>query len=155
MIERVVSGGQTGADRAALDVATELGIPAGGWVPAGRTAENGLIPSGYEGLKESDSPNPAVRTRLNVRDSDATLIVSRGPLTGGSRQTIEFARTLGRPHRHVDLARASMDDAVGEVRAWIEAVGPAVLNVAGPRASKDPGIYDLTARLLKSVLEGP
>jgi hypothetical protein len=78
MIKKIVSGGQTGADRGALDAALECGIETGGWVPKGRLAEDGVIPEKYMGLKEAPSKEPAVRTTLNVRDSDATLIVSRG-----------------------------------------------------------------------------
>ncbi len=81
-VERIVAGGQTGADRAALDVALEYGLTVGGWVPHGRLAEDGRIPARYPGLVETDSPDGAERTRWNVRDSDATLIVSRGPLVG-------------------------------------------------------------------------
>ena len=84
---QIVSGGQTGADRAALDIALELGFESGGWVPLGRQAEDGKIPDRYPNLRETDSPLPAVRTELNVRDSDATLIVSHGTLVGGTALT--------------------------------------------------------------------
>ena len=91
MLEKIVSGGQTGADRAALDFARANGLGIGGWVPRGRLAEDGLIPEDYLGLLEADSTDPAVRTALNVRDSDATLILSHGPLTGGSLLTLQEA----------------------------------------------------------------
>ena len=84
MIDKIVSGGQTGADRAALDVALELGLSTGGWIPRGRRAEDGAIPERYEELVESDSESYERRTELNVRDSDATVVFSFGPPTGGS-----------------------------------------------------------------------
>ena len=90
----IVSGGQTGVDRAAWAAAIELGLPIGGWVPKGRLAEDGEIPARYAGLREAESAEPAVRTALNVRDSDATLIFSHGPLTGGSRLTFDTAARL-------------------------------------------------------------
>lgn len=151
-LRRIVSGGQTGVDRAALDVALELGIPTGGWVPEGRLAEDGVIPDGYAGLRESDSADPAVRTRLNVRDSDATLLVSRGPLQGGSQLTLDEATRLGRPALHIDLATVARDEAVTRVRRWLREVGPATLNVAGPRASRDPTVGPAVLELLREVL---
>jgi Circularly permutated YpsA SLOG family len=149
----VVSGGQTGVDRAAWDAAIELGLPTGGWVPKGRLAEDGTIDARYGGLREADSTDPAVRTRLNVRDSDATLIISRGPLTGGSMLTFREAMRLGRPVFHLDLADDSSADAVTRVRAWLQSVRPETLNVAGPRASGDPGIGELAAALLREALK--
>src|SRR5258706_15582674 len=103
MLTKIVSGGQTGADRAALDVALEQGFEIGGWIPKGRRAEDGPIPQSYRGLLETDSADPSVRTALNVRDSDATLIVSHGQLRGGSLLTLDEARRLGRCVLHVDL----------------------------------------------------
>ena|SRR5688572_6575374 len=103
-VARIVSGGQTGADRAALDFALERGIPIGGWVPKGRLAEDGAIPERYAGLVETGSTDPAVRTARNVRDSDATLILSHGPLEGGSLFTWREATRLGRAVLHLDLA---------------------------------------------------
>ena len=149
----IVSGGQTGVDRAAWDVALELGLPVGGWVPKGRRAEDGAIPAKYPGPREADSADPSVRTKLNVRDSDATLIISRGPLTGGSRLTFDEATRLGRPVLHVDLASQSDGEAVANVRAWLATVRPSVLNVAGPRASGDTAIGGLAAAVLRSALD--
>ncbi len=148
-----MSGAQTGADRAALDVALALGIPCGGWVPAGRLDELGIIPAEYPGLVEADSPNPGRRTFLNVRDSDGTIIVSHGPLTGGSLQTQLFADELDRPYLHLDLSKVDLRPAIREARRWIEARGVRVLNVAGPRASKDPSIYENTRELLTAILK--
>lgn len=148
---RVLSGGQTGVDRAALDVALELGIPCGGWVPRGRLDERGRIPDRYPNLRETATPEWSERTEANVRDSDGTLIISRGPLTGGSRHTAVVAGRTGRPHLHVDLDELSEEDAVEAVRAWLRAEDVDVLNVAGPRASKDPGLYDRAVSLLRRV----
>ena len=123
-------------------------------MPKGRAAEDGRIPERYAGLREAESCDPAVRTRLNVRDSDATLIVSHGPLSGGSLLTIEEARRIGRPVLHVDLSRHRPEEAAAQVREWLAATAPATLNVAGPRASGDPAIGDAVAALLRAVL-GP
>ena len=148
----IVSGGQTGVDRAAWDVALELGLPIGGWVPKGRLAEDGVIPETYANVREADSTDPSVRTKLNVRDSDATLIISCGSLTGGSRLTFEEATRLGRPRLHLDLSGKSDASAADEVWAWLADVQPSVLNVAGPRASGDAGIGERAAAVLREVL---
>ena len=95
MVEKIISGGQTGADRAALDVALELKIPCGGWCPKGRRAEDGRIDDRYP-LKETPSTDYRVRTRLNVEESDGTLVITRGPLTGGTALTIKLVRENGK-----------------------------------------------------------
>jgi protein-S-isoprenylcysteine O-methyltransferase Ste14 len=154
-VRRIVSGAQTGADRAALDAAIELGVECGGWVPRGRLAEDGVIPGRYPNLIEADREGYAPRTALNVRDSDATLIVSHGPLSGGSELTAAKATAYGRPWLHVDLARVSVPRAVEQAREWIASVRPAVLNVAGPRASKDPEIYARTREVVRGILGAP
>ncbi len=151
-VERIVSGGQTGADRAALDVALALDIPCGGWVPAGRLDERGKIPAVYPELRETETPDPAQRTELNVRDSDGTLIISRGPLYGGSAETRRFAERLGKPWIHADLDVKDPIDWCGDVRAWIEQHRISVLNVAGPRSSEDPRIHRDGADLLGLLL---
>ena len=97
MLRKIVSGGQTGADRAAMDVALELGLALGGWVPRGSADEFGTIPAMYPNLDETDIDDPAVRTRLNVRDSDATLILVHGAPAGGALLTLDIAREYGRP----------------------------------------------------------
>lgn len=148
----MISGAQTGVDRAALDAALEVGVPCGGWVPKGRLDECGRIPDRYPDLRETATAEWDERTEANVRDSDGTLLLSRGPLTGGSRYTAEVARRLGRPWLHVDLAELTAEDAARSARAWIEAEQVDVLNVAGPRASKDPELYDLAAMVLRGVL---
>src|SRR3990172_5973691 len=139
---KIVSGGQTGVDRAALDAAMALGIPHGGWCPRGRLAEDGTIPSCYD-LSETDSSDYAVRTERNVLDSDATLILSRGCPAGGTERTLRLARRHGKPHLVVDLDRPGDLD---EIRRWLAEHRPAALNVAGPRESQSPGIHGLAVR---------
>ncbi len=152
MIEKIVSGGQTGADRAALDVALAVGLNIGGWVPLGRAAEDGRIPDRYANLEEASSADPAVRTELNVRDSDATLILSHGPLTGGSALTAELCQRHERPMLHVDLSKCDATETCDEIRSWLTEVTPGVLNVAGPRQGEDPAIYQATRAILGSLL---
>ena len=148
---RVVSGGQTGVDRAALDLARELHLPCGGWCPRGRRAEDGVVPARYR-LRETPSTAYTQRTEWNVRDADATLILHRGPLQGGSALTARIARRLRRPLLRVDLAGAP-DPAV--VHDWLRAHGVRVLNVAGPRESQRPGIYaEARAFLLRAIAPG-
>jgi hypothetical protein len=151
-LKKVISGGQTGADRAALDVAIEQGLLVGGWIPEGGLAEDGRIPARYPGLVETESSDPALRTVRNVHDSDGTLIVSHGPPAGGSLLTLEEARRSGRPVLHLDLLRLGPDSAAAQLLEWLAAVDPAVLNVAGPRSSEDAAIYAAVAALLRSVL---
>jgi hypothetical protein len=145
----IVSGGQTGVDRAALDAAVAAGVPYGGWCPAGGTAED--LPSGglltaYPHLRPTDSDDPALRTRLNVRDSTAVLVVAPVHLVaGGTLLTVDEAGRLGRPCL-VTTGPAE------EVAAWLDSLpGPCVLDVAGPRASEWPEGYDVARALLEEV----
>ncbi|HVV86589.1 MAG TPA: deoxyribonuclease IV, partial [Kofleriaceae bacterium] len=149
--DRIVSGGQTGADRGALDAAIELGVPHGGWCPRGRRAEDGRIPARYD-LRETESAAYAVRTGRNVVDSDGTLLVTRGAVTGGSALTASLAVRHRRPLLHVDLDRTAGVAAVAAVRTWMAEHRVRRLNVAGPRASHTPGIADDVRRLLVAVL---
>lgn len=151
MIKRIISGGQTGADRAALDVAIELGIPHGGWIPKGRKTEDGRLPNEY-GMLETTSIDYSQRTELNVLDSDGTLIVSHGNLTGGSAFTQELARKHRQPCLHVDLDNMSNSKAAEIIGSWIDAREIKVLNVAGPRASRDPKIYEAAKDVLRTVI---
>ncbi len=152
MIEKIVSGGQTGADRAALDVALELGLSTGGWIPRGRRAEDGAIPERYEELVESDSESYERRTELNVRDSDATVVFSFGPPTGGSALTVRLAHSLGKPLLSLDLERSTADEAIARLRMWLSEARPRVLNVAGPRLSHEPRIAQATAMILRRAI---
>jgi hypothetical protein len=147
MIRKIVSGGQTGVDRAALDVALELGLACGGWCPKDRKAEDGPLAPRYP-LTETPSAEYAQRTEWNVRDSDGTLVLTRGELRGGTAQTVEVAARLGRPHLVVDLA--TPPDAV-TVQAWSHEHRIETLNVAGPRESNSPGIYAQASQFLRSI----
>jgi hypothetical protein len=145
---KIISGGQTGADRAALDVAIALGIACGGFVPRGRRAEDGPLPAHYP-LRETASAAYEVRTRENVLHADATLILTRGRVAGGTALTVAIARDLGRPFVVVDLAGAADVEAV---REWLARERVRVLNVAGPRESSHPGIYEDAGQFLRRLL---
>lgn len=145
---KVVCGGQTGVDRAALDAALEAGLELGGYVPKGRLAEDGPLPPRYP-MTECDSAEPAVRTELNVLHSDATLILNRGPMAGGTALTAALCRKHRKPVLVVD---ADAERAEETVRAFLKERSPTVLNVAGPRESKSPGIYAVARGLLRRVL---
>lgn len=149
---RIISGAQTGADRAALDAALEAGVTVGGWVPKGRKAEDGAIPDTYPNLQETDSAHYDVRTRHNVRDADATLIITHGDLHGGSRYTRDEADLQGKPFLHVNLDKMSVDKAVKAIRTWLDDLDGDTLNVAGPRASADPKIYKATKQIVMALL---
>ena len=151
-LARLVSGGQTGADRAALDEAVDRGLLHGGWCPVGGWADDFPTAPGlllvYPSLTEAPSADPGVRTRWNVRDSHATLVVRQpGATSPGTDLTVETAIVLGRPHL---VTSGDADAVVG----WLSDLGRLLtLNVAGPRESEQPGAYDLTRRLLGEVLD--
>ena len=150
MIRKIISGGQTGADQAALDVAIKLGIPHGGWLPAGRRTEAGPLADTYN-LRETATASYAERTEKNVVDSDGTLILCHGELSGGSDHTRSMAIRHRRTWLHIDLDRTPAFAAVQQIVAWIREHAIEVLNVAGPRASQDPRIYHGTAKIMESV----
>jgi len=143
---RIVSGGQTGVDRAALDVAIELGISCGGWCPRGRRAEDGPIAEHYP-LRETQSERYEVRTEKNVLDSDATLVLSRGQPSAGTALTVRLARRHGKPCMVIDMG-VPLESRV--VKKWITVNRVRVLNVAGPRARGS--IHADARRLLLSIL---
>jgi hypothetical protein len=149
-IERIVSGGQTGVDRAALQVALELGIPCGGWCPRGRRAEDGRIPSRYP-LRETPSSAYPQRTEWNVRDSDGTLVLTTGRADRGTALTLTLAARLHKPCLRLDLGSTPAAEAL---RAWILAHRIQALNVAGPRESRTPGIGKRAAAFLRAALGG-
>jgi hypothetical protein len=149
-IEKIVSGGQTGADRAALDFALRYRIPYGGWVPKGRKTEDGRLPKRYN-LQEMPSPHYSQRTRQNVIDSDGTVIFSHGFLTGGSLLTKNFARRYEKPCLHLDMAQTSIETAARQLNRWIEDHRLKTLNVAGPRAGRDSRIYHVTMTVLETT----
>ncbi|MHC4219949.1 MAG: putative molybdenum carrier protein [Planctomycetota bacterium] len=149
-LEKVISGGQTGVDRAALDAAIEAGIACGGWCPRGRWSEAGPIDDRYP-LDETPSAEPAERTDFNVRDADGTLIIAAEPLTGGSALTRRRALTRDKPCLVVDPGAPS---AASTITRWLTDHDIRFLNVAGPRESGCPGIYTRALELLRSVLGG-
>jgi len=149
-ITRIVSGGQTGADRGALEAALEAGIETGGWCPKGRRAEDGVIPARYR-LRETESAAYKARTRANVRDSDGTLIIADGePLSGGTAATRRAAERQGKPCLVVVASGGA--EAQARVLDWLENHLIAVLNVAGPRESNCPGIEASAKALIGAVL---
>jgi CheY-like chemotaxis protein len=151
IIEKIVSGGQTGADRAALDFAIECGVPHGGWCPKGRLAEDGPIDPRYK-LQETLTWSYAQRTEWNVRDSDGTVIFTIADcLNGGSRKTAQFTRKLGKPCLHLSAKRPGFDHAAA-LRCFIKQHRLKVLNVAGPRASDEPMIGKFVTKTLRTAL---
>jgi len=149
MLKKIFSGGQTGVDRAALDVALALGLPVGGWCPKGRRAEDGRIPGCYP-LVEIPEPDYDSRTRRNVEDSDGTLILNVGTLDGGTALTAAHARQIGKPCLIVALETGIEPAAF---RDWLAAHHITVLNVAGPRESNRPGVYAAAVRGLEVLLQ--
>jgi putative molybdenum carrier protein len=144
VVARVVTGGQSGVDRAATDVAIALGVPYGGWVPKGGWAEDRPIPPGllttYGGFVASESDDPDERTARNVQAADATLVLLREPVTSpGTARTRRCAEALGIPLAVVDLAAPDRDAQLASFCARLKK--GCSLNVAGPRESEDPGIY--------------
>ncbi len=165
-IVKIISGGQSGADRAALDAAIACGIPHGGWCPKGRLAEDGPIPPKYN-LREMETDSYSERTKANVADSDLTLIFSHGPLSGGSLFTQQFAEGLSKPCVHIDLNENFQCLEAGSSGGQLffqtleeklpsignsQREGGVVLNVAGPRASGDPQIYEAVYQQMLRLL---
>jgi Circularly permutated YpsA SLOG family len=144
----ILSGGQTGVDRAALDMALEMGIPHDGWCPRGRVAEDGRIPLRYR-LRETESPQYWVRTERNVADSDGTLILFRERLQGGTQFTFRMTEKHRRPCLLVDL---SEEFPIAETLIWLQEHGIVRLNVAGPRERTAPGIYAEAVIVLRQLL---
>jgi hypothetical protein len=149
MVDKVISGGQTGVDRAALDAALGLGIECGGWCPEQRIAEDGPIDPRYP-LTETGSDDPDVRTAWNVRDADATLVLLRGSTAGsGTALTIRLAGEFMKPSLLINLYRPLEPH---DVRAWLRQNRVHTLNIAGPRESQQPGIYEEARAYLLGVL---
>lgn len=152
MLKKIISGGQAGADRAALDVAIKMDIPHGGWIPKGRKTEDGTLPDKYQ-LKEMATESYPARTEQNVIDSDGTLIIARRKLTGGS----DYVRKMTLRHHkqllYVDLNNYEPFDAASLIASWIGMQNIQVLNVAGSRASKDPEIYGDVFKILDQTIK--
>ncbi|MCP3940782.1 MAG: hypothetical protein GY710_04780 [Desulfobacteraceae bacterium] len=151
MLKKIISGGQTGADRAAIDLAIKLNIAHGGWIPKGRKTEAGPLPLKYR-LKEMDTTDYPNRTKLNIIDSHGTVILARGKLSGGSELTRVFAKVAGKPNCHIDLANNNYFEAAVILQSFILENRIQILNVAGPRASHDPQIYFDVKSILEAML---
>ena len=139
-------------DRAALDAAMDLGMDYGGSVPRGRRAEDGILDKKYDRLTELAAEQYRVRTEKNVIDGDGTLVFTIGEPTEGTAYTVECAKRHGKPYLVIDLARVADGSAVKEGGEWLGRTKPEVLNVAGPRESKAPGIYRRTRSIISSIL---
>ena len=152
MLTKIISGGQTGVDQAGLDVAIALNIPHGGWIPKGRLTEDGPLPEKYH-LQEMTTKSYPKRTEKNILDSDATVIISHGNLTGGSALTKKLAQQHSKPWLHLDMDKMSVPYASRLLKTWVTDNGIKVLNVAGPRGSGDPKIYAVAFQVLESALK--
>jgi hypothetical protein len=145
---KIISGGQTGADRAALDVALALKLPCGGYCPAGRWAEDGEIDEIYP-LEETEGHHPAERTGLNVSLAGGVLVLTSGLPDTGTKLTLELAKRSDLPCLHMDF-----DDEIDpdQVLDWMAEHNIRNLNVAGPRESNNPGLYTLAKGFLMMAL---
>lgn len=147
---QIVSGGQSGVDRGALDGAIESGVSVGGWCPVGRMAEDGTIPLHYP-LREAPRPGYGERTLRNVLDSDGTLIIYFGQLSGGTQETLLRCLQTERPYQLIDAREISTRRAAEVAADFVRSRGIGVLNVAGPRASHWPEGYDYTYRVVREM----
>jgi hypothetical protein len=148
---KIISGGQTGVDRAALDVALKHGIDAGGWCPTGRLDEFGRIPDRYP-VKELESGGFTERTLQNVKDSDGTVIIYPGKLSGGTEQTVHFCVEQQRPHELIDSSNVSTEKAAQLIADFVRTNKIDVLNVAGPRQSEWAKGYDYTMSIFEAFV---
>jgi len=148
---RIVSGGQNGVDRGALDAALDLGVECGGWCPAGRLAEDGIIPQRYPVIDLKDS-GYAERTAQNVADSDGTLIILNGEPMGGTRETIERCIKKGKPYLIINYREMSTGQAKGNALKFLQNRNIRCLNVAGPRASQWPEGHAFTYQIVSAIL---
>ena len=152
MLTKIISGGQTGADQAALDAAIGMGIPHGGWIPKGRLTEAGPLPDKYN-FQEMHTEDYLERTKQNVLDSDGTVVFSHGDLEGGSKRTADFATEANKPFLHIDLNKTIHSESADVLATWIKTHSISVLNVAGSRASKDPNIYDRVRIVMELTID--
>ena len=149
---KIISGGQTGVDRAALDVALKHGIESGGWCPTGRVDEIGRIPDRYP-VEQLEDGGFIERTLQNIKDSDGTVIIYPGKLSGGTEQTLHFCVEQRRPHELIDPSNVSTQKAAQLIADFVRENKIDILNVAGPRASEWPEGYDYAYRTLDSFLD--
>jgi hypothetical protein len=152
-VRKIISGGQTGADRAALNFALENNFETGGWIPKNRLAEDGRIPEKYQNLRETEIENPDERTELNVQDSDATLIFSHGDLKGGSKLTLEMCDKHAKPSLHIDFEKTDFLQTVKKAQQFVIFSNCRTLNIAGARASDDAQIYEKTKDFLNQLFK--
>ncbi len=150
-LEKLVSGGQTGVDRGALDAALEANFPAAGWCPADRAAEDGTVPARYPLMPLPAGGYPE-RTLRNVLDSDGTVIIAPAVLTRGTRLTLEFCRRHAKPHLVIDATQATQSTAATQIAKFVGERGIRVLNVAGPRASQWPQGHEFALRTIRDLL---
>ena len=148
---KIVSGGQTGVDRAAFDVALRHGIKCGGWCPAGRLDEFGKIPDHYP-VQELKGGGFRERTLQNVKDSDGTVVIYPEELRGGTEQTVRFCVELPRPYQMIDASKISAQGAAKVITDFVGENKIGILNVAGPRQSEWPEGYNYTFRALDIFL---
>ena len=148
---KIVSGAQTGVDRAALDAALESGVEVGGWCPEGRLAEDGIVPEKYP-VKELPNSGYSKRTKRNVIDSDGTVIIYFAYPSGGTEQTIAFCIEEKKPYVLIDAEELTVDRASGKIQAFIDQYSIIILNVAGPRASGESRAYEYARKVILSVL---
>jgi hypothetical protein len=149
---KIISGGQTGADRAALDAAMDAGVAVGGWCPADRMAEDGGIPDRYP-LQPLPGGGYDERTRRNVADSDGTVIFTFGHPTGGTEMTRRAAVELGKPLLIIDTEMTEPHVAVQQMREFLRGDAIRALNIAGPRASEQPAVGAFVYRCVAAVLK--
>ena len=153
LVKKVISGGQTGVDRAGLDAAIELNIDHGGYAPKGRKAEDGQIPAKYnmEVLKKGGYPT---RTKINIESSDGTVVFCQGPPKTGTKLTVDYAKSIKKPILVLDLSAVIMQTAVTMIQNWVAREKIEVLNVAGPRMSSDPYSAIVARKILLAALKG-
>jgi hypothetical protein len=157
----IISGGQTGVDRTALDFAIEHGLEHGGWCPRGRLAEDGAISATYQ-LAETTSRRYAQRTEWNVRDSDGTVVFSIGQPAGGTALTLEIARRLRKPYiqlsrdglgNSIHMASAIIVESAKRLLDFLDTYVIRRLNIAGPRSSQEPEAAEFAAQVLRAAMD--
>ena len=150
-IEKIISGGQTGADIAGVDAAIFCNFPYGGWLPKGRKTENGIVPEMYTNFREMTRGGYPMRTEQNVKDADGTVIFTFGNLSGGSALTKKVAVKNRKPWLHIDLEIEA--NPATKIKNWVIDWDIKILNVAGKSASKAPAIYNRVKEIITQLLQ--